>query len=86
MQLTTMCYFSQVDYIEIPIGFAIAMGSIMSQRLLLNLRERYSDMHPDTSISTESTRYAIPLHLTSTVDNFESGIMLSTFNNRARNV
>ncbi|KAH8111206.1 hypothetical protein DFH11DRAFT_648919 [Phellopilus nigrolimitatus] len=34
------------NYIEIPVCFAISMGGIMSQRLLLNIRQQFLDYNP----------------------------------------
>lgn len=58
---------SQSNFIEIPIGFAITMGSVMSQRLLFRLRERYGDHARETSTSSRlaSSRYGLPISHTS---------------------
>ena len=34
--------FEKESYIELPVGFAITMGGIMSQRLLLDVRKYHS--------------------------------------------
>jgi len=54
------------NFIEIPIGFAITMGSVMSQRLLFRLRERYGDHARETSTNSHfiSSRYGPPISYT----------------------
>ncbi|PAV19248.1 hypothetical protein PNOK_0418100 [Pyrrhoderma noxium] len=42
-------------YLEIPVGYSIAMQGIMSQRLLLNVRERFSSPTAATLVGSLST-------------------------------
>ena len=42
-------FFLQTDITEIPLSFTVAMSSVMSERLLLNIRGRY-DMEPSSIV------------------------------------
>ena len=37
--------------IEAPVAFSLTVGSVMSQRLLLNVREYYDDFTPEMELS-----------------------------------
>lgn len=80
----TFVNHSQSNFIEIPIGFAITMGSVMSQRLLFRLRERYGDHARETSSSHfVSSRHGLPIsHTTGSTTlqiTVSKDIELSTF-------
>ena len=44
-----------VDYIEVPVGFAIAFTSIWSQRLLLNVRKHRAGYGQELVVSVDSS-------------------------------
>ncbi|KAI5118635.1 hypothetical protein M0805_000011 [Coniferiporia weirii] len=69
--------FGKETLIEVPVSFAFTMGSIMSQRLLLNVREQYF-IHATESF--DATKAVIPRSLELVAVGYEpEDIMLTTF-------
>jgi len=48
--------FGKAQLSEIPVGFAVAMASVMSQRLIFNIRDNYN--RDDTGMSTTGRSYS----------------------------